>query len=153
VTAVWSVGHHDPRGLAWRGDTLWTVERDETGDEINAVRRGANYGWPLVRGAGSHPLVTRPSFVLPAGTDVTGLTALPPASPWTDSLIVSARSTQGLLRLQLDAGRRQQAISPLVTHEIGAVGQVAAAPDGSLWLITADDSTSGISRLLIRLSP
>lgn len=151
---VWSVGHGDLRGLAWRAETLWSVEGDEPGDEVNAIRRGANYGWPLVRGAASHPHVTRPAFVLPAGTDVSGITAvLLPSSPLADSLIVAARGTEALLRVRLETGRRQQATSALVADQLGPIAQVASAPDGSLLLITTHGTAGDGHDMLVRLSP
>jgi glucose/arabinose dehydrogenase len=154
-SAVWSVGHRDPRGLVWQDGTLWQIETDDHGDEINAIRRGANYGWPLVRGAETHPHVTRPRFMLPSGTRSSGLAAVPlGSSPLANSLIVAARGRQGLLRVRLDTGPRQQATSWMVREEFGEIAQVAAGPDGALYVITANTASWGAGRdLLIRFSP
>jgi glucose/arabinose dehydrogenase len=154
---VWSAGHRDPRGLAWQtgSQTLWEVERDEQGDELNAIRAGANHGWPNVRGAQTSPHVTRPSFILPAGTEPSGITTVPlPTSPFADSLIVSARAGQDLLRVRLDSSRRQQSTSPILQGRFGRIAQVAGAADGALYFITANADEWGAGRdLLIRLSP
>jgi aldose sugar dehydrogenase len=48
---LYSVGHRSPQGLAVHPATgeLWENEHGPLGgDEINIVRAGANYGWPLV---------------------------------------------------------------------------------------------------------
>lgn len=48
---VWSLGHRNPQGLARRPRTgqLWSVEfGPRGGDELNLVKEGANYGWPVV---------------------------------------------------------------------------------------------------------
>ncbi|MGE3973729.1 MAG: PQQ-dependent sugar dehydrogenase [Bdellovibrionales bacterium] len=48
---VWSYGHRNPQGLAWdaQKETLWLAEMGPRGgDEINIVRPGANYGWPVI---------------------------------------------------------------------------------------------------------
>ena len=48
---VYSLGHRSPQGLAFHPETgeLWEHEHGPLGgDEINIVRPGANYGWPLV---------------------------------------------------------------------------------------------------------
>jgi glucose/arabinose dehydrogenase len=48
---IWSYGHRDPQGLYVHPRTgeLWSHEHGPRGgDEINLVRRGANYGWPIV---------------------------------------------------------------------------------------------------------
>src|SRR5690606_7754875 len=47
---IWSYGHRNPQGMAlnpWSGE-LWENEHGPRGgDEINLVRPGRNYGWPL----------------------------------------------------------------------------------------------------------
>ena len=47
---IWSLGHRNPQGLTLGADgTLWEHEHGPFGgDEINIIRRGANYGWPAI---------------------------------------------------------------------------------------------------------
>lgn len=48
---IWSYGHRDPQGLYTHPETgaLWLHEHGPRGgDELNLVKRGANYGWPVV---------------------------------------------------------------------------------------------------------
>lgn len=48
---VYSVGHRNQLGLAFHPETgeLWASENGpQGGDEINIIKPGANYGWPLV---------------------------------------------------------------------------------------------------------
>ena len=48
---IWSMGHRNPQGLAVRPGTkrLWSDEMGPRGgDELNLIKRGANYGWPAV---------------------------------------------------------------------------------------------------------
>ncbi len=58
---VWAWGFRNPQGLAWLPDgTLFAIDHGPSGleiegqrmgrDELNVVRRGANYGWPTVAG-------------------------------------------------------------------------------------------------------
>ena len=71
---VWSPGRRNPLGLAFdESGRLWNVEMGPSGgDELNVVRRGANYGYPVVsngnhydgRNIPDHD--TRPEFVAPA---------------------------------------------------------------------------------------
>ena len=47
---IWSYGHRNPQGLFFDRDTkrLWSNEHGPRGgDEINLIRVGANYGWPI----------------------------------------------------------------------------------------------------------
>jgi len=48
---IWSYGHRNPQGLFYDNSThtLWSNEHGpKGGDEINLIRPGANYGWPIV---------------------------------------------------------------------------------------------------------
>jgi glucose/arabinose dehydrogenase len=49
--AVWSYGHRNVQGMVYdpSSDTLWATEHGpKGGDELNVIRRGANYGWPVI---------------------------------------------------------------------------------------------------------
>ena len=56
---IYSLGHRNPQGLAFNPETgdLWSTEHgpsEEQGccnDEINHIKPGANYGWPIIRGS------------------------------------------------------------------------------------------------------
>jgi glucose/arabinose dehydrogenase len=51
---VWTSGHRNVQGLAFddRG-RLWASEfGSSTWDELNLLRKGGNYGWPILEGAG-----------------------------------------------------------------------------------------------------
>lgn len=55
--AVYSYGHRNPQGLAWDNNgQLWSTEHGRSGpgttgyDELNRIKAGANYGWPVVQG-------------------------------------------------------------------------------------------------------
>ncbi len=55
LPTIWSYGHRNPQGIVARPGTsgagfqLWETEHGPRGgDELNLVRRGANYGWPLI---------------------------------------------------------------------------------------------------------
>ena len=48
---IWSYGHRNPQGIYYdaKTDTLWSNEHGPRGgDEINLIRAGGNYGWPIV---------------------------------------------------------------------------------------------------------
>ena len=48
---IWSYGHRNPQGLYRDPETneLWENEHGPRGgDELNRVKKGANYGWPIV---------------------------------------------------------------------------------------------------------
>lgn len=50
-TAMYSYGHRNPQGMVLHPETgeVWVHEHGPRGgDEINVVKKGANYGWPVI---------------------------------------------------------------------------------------------------------
>lgn len=50
LNEIWSYGHRNPQGLFYDFLTqrLWSIEHGPRGgDEINLIKAGANYGWPV----------------------------------------------------------------------------------------------------------
>ncbi|MEO5999450.1 MAG: PQQ-dependent sugar dehydrogenase, partial [Chitinophagaceae bacterium] len=48
---IWTLGHRNPQGLAFNPETgeLWESDHGpNAGDEINIIKTGANYGWPII---------------------------------------------------------------------------------------------------------
>jgi glucose/arabinose dehydrogenase len=48
---IWTLGHRNPQGLAFNPKTgdLWESDHGpNAGDEINIIKAGSNYGWPLI---------------------------------------------------------------------------------------------------------
>lgn len=51
VEAIYSYGHRNPQGMDMHPETgeIWTHEHGPRGgDEVNLIRKGENYGWPVV---------------------------------------------------------------------------------------------------------
>jgi glucose/arabinose dehydrogenase/cytochrome c553 len=50
LPTIWSYGHRNPQGLTTTtGHAVWSTEHGpKGGDELNLIRRGRNYGWPVV---------------------------------------------------------------------------------------------------------
>ncbi len=51
LAEIWSYGHRNPQGMSFHPVTgdLWINEHGpQGGDEINIVRPGLNYGWPVI---------------------------------------------------------------------------------------------------------
>ena len=135
---VYSLGHRNPQGIAWDASgNLWAAEfGQDTWDELNAITPGANYGWPLVEGIGSDPRFTNP--VAQWRTD--------DASP---SGLAFVRGTFYMAGL---GGERLWSIGtttdPVATAawfvgEYGRIRDVAAGPDGSLWMLSSNTDGRG----------
>src|SRR3546814_8921535 len=71
---IWSFGHRNMLGIGWDAQgRLWAMEHGpDGGDELNLIKPGQNYGWPVVSNGNhydgkpipDHP--TRPEFAAPA---------------------------------------------------------------------------------------
>ncbi|KLJ02571.1 glucose dehydrogenase [Luteimonas sp. FCS-9] len=157
---VWSLGHRNPLGIAFDAQgRLWNSEMGPAGgDELNLVKRGANYGYPLVSN-GNHydgrPIPdhdTRPEFEKPA---VTWTPVISPSSlmfytgtlfpEWTGDAFIGGLSGQTLVRVEIDGDSAREAERFAMRARIRGVEQ---GPDGALWVI--EDGKDG---RLIRLAP
>jgi glucose/arabinose dehydrogenase len=140
-SAVWSYGHRNVEGLAFDdGGRLWASEFGlDTWDELNLIRPGTNYGWPLREGddgescdcvdpmAQWHPAVASPS----------GL-AYADGALWMASL-----RGERLWRIEVDGSRVVGEPRAFFTGEYGRLRAIDAAPDGSLWLATSNTDGRG----------
>lgn len=155
---IWSYGHRNPQGIAIQPGTgeLWNTEHGpQGGDELNAVQRGGNHGWPLVSygceygspvgdscriGGGTHA----PNYVEPVATWVPVSTA--PSSllfytgsgfpEWQGNAFVGALAGQTLWRLVLSGHTEVSRDEPLKSLLNERVRCVRQGPDGWIYLLT-----------------
>jgi glucose/arabinose dehydrogenase len=159
---IFTYGHRNPQGLArnpWTG-SIWEAEFGARGgDEVNLLKPGANYGWPLVTygvdydgsriGEGtSRPDVEEPlrhwePAVSPSGIGFYDGSAFP---AWKGSLFMAGLNTPGLLRLSTE-GDRITGEERLLWGEL-RFRHVLQGPDGLVYILT--DETRG---RILRLEP
>ena len=134
------------QGLAWDSKgRLWASELgQDTFDEVNLIRKGSNYGWPLVEGRGSteggrftNPMVTwRPAEASPSGAAIRGHT-----------LYVAALQGERLLRVPLK-GKHAGKPKAMLKGRFGRLRAVERAPGGAIWITTSnDDGNDKVIRL------
>lgn len=142
-SVVYSLGHRNPQGLAWDAEgRLWASEFGQnTWDELNLITAGANYGWPIVEGAGG-----REGFV-------------DPVVQWSTSEASPSGLTfiGGTFFLAALRGERVWGITPgpegaavetaaYFVGEFGRIRDVAPGPDGTLWILTSSTDGRGNPR-------
>lgn len=61
---LYSYGHRNPQGLAWDEEgNLYSTEHGQSAhDEINSIKPGQNYGWPLIQGDEEEAGMVKPIF-------------------------------------------------------------------------------------------
>lgn len=150
---IWSLGHRTPYGLAFAPDgNLWEIEHGpDGGDELNLIKRGANYGWPLVSYGSNYDGVpmahpdTRPDLAKPV---IYWSPVIAPGNfafyngnlfpQWKGDAFVAGLGSESLSRLRI-VGRDAHVTDKWSMNF--RVRDVAQAKDGSLWLI--EDSAKG----------
>lgn len=167
---VFSSGHRNQLGLTTHPESgeIWAHENGpQGGDEVNLIRAGANYGWPVV----SHSREYSGGRVAER-TDQEGMTSseivwLPAIAPsgmvfydgerfpaWRGNLFVGSlriggiRNTGHLQRIVFNQRGEEARRESLLTELRQRIRDVRQGPDGLLYLLTdADDGA------LLRLEP
>ncbi len=160
--AIWSYGHRNIQGLTLDPDTgrIWSTEHGSLGgDELNLLKVGENYGWPVVTHSReysggeisserSRPGMIDPRAVwtpakAPSGLAVYTGDRFP---GWRGNLFAGGLVSQDVRRIQLDESGNVVNQEPI---EIGErVRDVRQSPDGFLYILT--DQSNG---KLIRIEP
>jgi glucose/arabinose dehydrogenase len=147
---------HPDTGLVWQNE-----HGPKGGDEVNIVRTGKNYGWPVITygeeysggpvGDGlthkegmEQPLVHWEPSIAPSGMlFYTGNRF----KEWKGDLFIGALSQKHLRRLELN-GETVVHQEELLKDVVGRIRDVAQGPKGYIWLITDADNGK-----LYRLEP
>ena len=148
---LYAVGFRNPLGLAWRPGTeqLWEVDvGPRGGDELNIIKPGANYGWPIVsygneyRGGGvgegtvkagmEQPVYFWDPVISPSSLMFYTGSLFP---QWRGNAFVTSLSQTHLVRLVLD-GDKVVGEERLLSDRKERLRQVKQAPDGSLYVLT-----------------
>jgi glucose/arabinose dehydrogenase len=142
-SVVWSYGHRNVEGLDWDPTgRLWATEfGDHAFDELNLIRPGHNYGWPLVQGRSSDPRFTNPKTVWltdHAGPSGIAITRLGHRTVAFIGALTGERLWRVVLRGSAVASKR-----PLYVDTFGRIRTTAVAR-GSLWFTTSN--TDGRAR-------
>ena len=144
---IWSLGHRNILGLAFDPQgRLWDLEHGPAGgDELNLVKAGANYGWPVVsqgdhydgKAIPRHP--TRPDFAAPA---ISWNPVIAPGDfifvsgkafpAWQGQALIAGLGAGGLVRVAIDGDTAREVERIDLGNRIRAI---AEAPDGSIWIV------------------
>ena len=162
---IYALGFRDIQGVAIEPRTgrLWTSEHGPRGgDEINAVDKGKNYGFPVIgygREYNGKPIngdktaqagMEQPVYfwtpdIAPAGIAFYDGTRLP---DWRGNLFVSALAGKALIRLVLKDDRVVNE-ERLLTDLNARIRGVTQGPDGALYVVT-DGNAGKVLRLVSR---
>ncbi|MEZ3161107.1 PQQ-dependent sugar dehydrogenase [Microbacterium sp. BWT-B31] len=152
-TAVYSLGHRNVQGIAWTADgTMWASEFGQnTWDELNRIEPGANYGWPVVEGQAGEAGYVDPVAQWPTDqASPSGIAAV------GDTVFIAGLRGERLWAVDTQAGAVAGEPTAALTGEEGRLRDAAAAPDGTLWVLTNNTDGRGSPRtgddVLLRLT-
>ena len=163
LPTIWSYGHRNPQGLSFDRKTqeLWSTEHGPRGgDELNWIRGGHNYGWPVVSYGTRYDGLPVTSEVEHEGMDQPVINWTPAiavsaisfyegkAFPrWQHSLLIGSLLNQELLRVVI---RKQQAVvQELLLRDMGRIRAITTGSNGDIY-VALELKQQG---LVVRLSP
>jgi aldose sugar dehydrogenase len=164
---IWSYGHRNPQGLMIHPQTgdVWSNEHGpQGGDELNLIRPGLNYGWPVIgygvqygaARAQIHQGTQRAGMEQPAhywdpsiATSGMILYTGDAFPAWRGSILVGGLAGEQIARLTLDGQRvtSEETLRP----GVGRIRDLRQGPDGFIYI--AVDHRAGEPSAIVRLEP
>jgi glucose/arabinose dehydrogenase len=162
---IFSLGHRNQLGLAFNPVTgdLWNSEMGPNGgDEVNIVRPGGNYGWPLVSYGRTYEGPPVSDVPWREGIELPWAHWVPGISPsglsfytgdryfpsWNASAFIGAlrvgqiQGTGHLARIEFDENGNERRRELLLTTLAQRIRDVRQGPDGYLYLLTDEDDAA-----------
>lgn len=144
---IWSWGHRNLLGIDFDASgQLWEIEHGPAGgDELNLVKKGANYGWP-VRSDGDHyDGANIPDHTADDGFEKFAINWTPVIAPGNmvfyrgdlfdgmkGDLLISGLKTKALIRVEVDGEDAREVARYDMDNRIRSVIE---GPDGALWVL------------------
>jgi glucose/arabinose dehydrogenase len=149
---IWSYGHRNPQGLAIDpvSGELWEHEHGpKGGDELNIIKKGANFGWPEITygidydGSIISEFTAKPGMeqpvtywvpsIAPCGMSYCKSTKYP---QWKNNLFIGGLVSRSLFRIELKGSN--YVAQERMLEGIGRVRNVVQSNDGFIYIATED---------------
>ncbi|MBK8634047.1 MAG: PQQ-dependent sugar dehydrogenase [Saprospiraceae bacterium] len=148
VPSIYSYGHRNAQGLAYHAETgvLWAHEHGPRGgDELNIIKKGANYGWPNISYGINYDGTSFTQKVAEEGMEQPVHYWTPSIAPcgmafvnsaiypgWNGDLLVGSLRFKYLNRCILKDGKVIQ--EEVLMKNIGRLRDVRQGPDGYIYI-------------------
>jgi glucose/arabinose dehydrogenase len=167
---IWTLGHRNIQGLA-RDPTTGQIWADEHGprggDEMNLLRPGLNYGWPVLSHGIDYDGTVITDRTFAPGMEPSRFFWAPSIAPsgltiyrgsrypgWDGRFFVGALAARLLVRLRTGADTGFLVEEARMFAGLRArVRDVRTGPDGLLYLLTDDPANGMLLRLVPRAAP
>ena len=166
---IWSYGHRNPQGMTVNPETgeIWASEHGPMGgDEVNIIKRGANYGWPLVSygrkysgeiisESPTREGIEAPRFFWVPSIGISGVLFYTGDRfpEWKGQLLVTGMSGHMIQRVRI-GGRGQNERELMLADMRQEVRDIRQGPDGLIYLVTRQDTKrTPKSGMVLRIEP
>jgi aldose sugar dehydrogenase len=159
---IYSLGHRNIQGLVVARGTgeIWVTEHGERGgDELNLIRPGGNYGWPIVSRARQYrteapygearsragyvdPVYEFLPTLAPSGLALVSTDRFP---NWRGNLLAGGLRAERIRRVVLEGGEVVHE-EELLLQLVGRIRDVREGPDGHIYLLS-DAQDGGLYRV------
>lgn len=155
IPGMYAMGIRAAQGITVHPETgkIWFSEHGtRQGDEINQLKAGANYGWPIITTGGYRSkayvpptiegaIYTDPMWYWPHTVAPTGLTFYKGEEfpEWNTDLLVPGLSRGSLWRFRIDGDTIKSAEELFVNDRVRS-RKIAQSPKGKLYMLTDEDN-------------
>jgi aldose sugar dehydrogenase len=149
LKSIWSYGHRNPQGLAIdpRNGDIYDLEHGPRGgDELNLVRKGRNYGWPVISYGINYDGTTLTELTHKEGMEQPVVYWTPSLAvcgmnfytgdlfpKWKNNLFIASLAAQELRRLEIKNG--EVVTQEVLFKNLGRIRHVVGGPDGALYVM------------------
>jgi glucose/arabinose dehydrogenase len=163
---IWSYGHRNPQGLAIHPESgdVWANEHGpQGGDELNLIRKGLNYGWPVIgfgvnygSGTAIHEGTQREGMETPVHFWVPSIATSglmiytgDKFPEWRGNLFVGGLAGEQMARLEMNG--QDVVHEETLLRGRGRIRDIRQSPDGYIYV--AIDSRGDNPTPIVRLEP
>ncbi len=159
IPSIWCYGNRNPQGLAFHPVTgeLYEAEHGPRGgDELNLIRKGHNYGWPVITYGMNYDGTTMTELTAKEGMDQPLAYWVPSIAPcganfytgdlfpkWKNHLFLASLAAQELRRIEIADGK--VVTQEVIFKNLGRIRHVITGPDGALYVL--------LQQRIVRLTP
>jgi len=152
VASIWTYGNRNPQGLVFDEETktVWEHEHGpKGGDELNLVKKGVNYGWPIASyginyiGTKFTDITEREDFQSPVAYWVPSIAPSGMAiikgenyPKWNGDILTGSLKFDYISRIKVDGNKKVE--EELIFNDIGRVRSIEMGADGFLYIGVED---------------
>ncbi|TKB43999.1 PQQ-dependent sugar dehydrogenase [Thalassotalea mangrovi] len=146
--AIYSYGHRNPQGMAMDPATgnIWATEHGpKGGDEVNLIRDGRNYGWPVISYGVNYSGTSFTELTEKEGMEQPKINWTPSLAPsgltfvssdkypqWQGKMLAGSMKFNYLVLISVDGDKVVS--QEKLFKDVGRVRNVYQAPDGFIYL-------------------